>query len=214
MVAVSAGCGAFHGMTNRNLVFLPGAGADPEFWRPLGERLPAAWKKTYLGWPGLGHQKPDPAINGVDDLVTFVESHLGEEPVDLLAQSMGGNVALRVAHKHPDKVRRLVLTASSVGIDLTNLGAADWRAAYRKEYPEAAAWVADAYPDLSGELTRVTQPALLLWGDADPISPVAVGRKLWQLLPHATLQILPGADHVFVHERPADIVEVISRHLE
>src|SRR6202000_2380728 len=27
----------------RRLLFLPGAGADPAFWRPLGDRLPASW---------------------------------------------------------------------------------------------------------------------------------------------------------------------------
>jgi pimeloyl-ACP methyl ester carboxylesterase len=201
-------------MTNRNLLFLPGAGADPEFWQPLGDRLPASWQKTYLGWPGLGHQKPAAGVKGFDDLVALVESHLGEEPTDLLAQSMGGSIALRVALKNPDRVRRLVLVATSVGIDVASLGAADWRAAYRKEYPEAAAWVADAFPDLSGEFSEVKQPTLLLWGEADPISPVAVGRKIWQLLPQATLCTVPAGDHVFAHDRPAEILEVIQRHLE
>ena len=28
----------------RRLLFLPGAGADPAFWRPLGDRLPASWR--------------------------------------------------------------------------------------------------------------------------------------------------------------------------
>jgi pimeloyl-ACP methyl ester carboxylesterase len=201
-------------MTNRNLIFLPGAGGDPEFWRALGDRLPAAWKKTYLGWPGLGNQPASATINGIDDLVTMVESHLGEEPVDLIAQSMGGAIAVRVALKQRTKVRRLVLAATSVGIDVTSFGAKDWRAAYRQEYPNAAAWVLGALPDLSNEFSPVKQPTLLLWGDADRISPVAVGRKLWQLLPTSTLCIVPGGDHSFAHDQAADLVTMISNHLE
>ncbi|HEY9217342.1 MAG TPA: GNAT family N-acetyltransferase, partial [Phenylobacterium sp.] len=92
----------------RRLVFLPGAGADPHFWRPLADRLPAAWSKRFLGWPGLGDQPADADVNSVDDLVRLVEAQLGDGPADLLAQSMGGVVALQVALRNPGKVRRLV----------------------------------------------------------------------------------------------------------
>lgn len=199
---------------SQNLLFLPGAGADPNFWRPLGERLPASWTKTYLGWPGIGNQEPNPKINGFEDLVGLVESFLGDTPVDLLAQSMGGAVALQVALKHPTKVRRLVLAATSGGLDVASLGASDWRPAYRTTFPNAAAWITETRPDLSADIPRITQPTLLLWGDADPISPVAVGQKLWQLLPQATLSLVAGGDHSFVQERPADIAELIRSHLE
>ncbi len=198
----------------QHLLFLPGSMGSPEFWRPVGDRLPAPWAKTYLGWPGLGNQEPSPNVNGFEDLVALVESRLGEEPVDLLAQSMGGAVALQVALRHPLKVRRLVLAVTSGGIDVTGLGAADWRPDYRQAFPNAAPWIMDARPDFSAELERVTHPTLLLWGDADPISPIAIGRKLWQMLPHSTLSIVRGGDHGFVHDRPQDVVDMIVRHLD
>ena len=113
--------------TPRRLLFLPGAGADPDFWRPLGSRLPGEWHKTYFGWPGLGHQPPSPAIRGFDDLVAMVVAELSEKPVDLLAQSMGGAIALRVALDHPQRVRRLVLAVTAGGLDVAALGGADWR---------------------------------------------------------------------------------------
>jgi pimeloyl-ACP methyl ester carboxylesterase len=158
-----------------SLIFLPGVGADPNFWRPVGERLPAAWRKTYLGWPGLGDQPADPAINRFEDLAGLVEAELGDEPADLIAQSMGGALAMMVALRHPSRVRRLMLTVTSGGLDMTGLGAADWRSNYRRLHPDGAAWVTDARPDLADDLARVKQPALLIWGDADPISPVADG---------------------------------------
>lgn len=202
------------GAVNPHLVFLPGAAGSPEFWRPVGDRLPTAWKKSYLGWPGLGNQPASPDVNGFDDLVRLVEAQLGDEPVDLLAQSMGGAVALRVALNHPKRVRRLVLAATSGGLDVASLGAADWRAEYRSSFPNAASWITEAGPDVSAELPRVAQPTLLLWGDADPISPLVVGRSLWQLLPNATLTVVRGGDHGFVHDRPGEIVESILHHLE
>ena len=156
----------------RRLLFLPGAGADPLFWRPLGERLPTSWDKHYFGWPGIGDQPPHPEVNGIDDLIAMVEAQLWPGPVDLIAQSMGGVVALIVALRNPDNVRRLVLTATSGGVDAADLNRFDWRVGYRREYPNAAAWITEARVDLTTQLPDITCPTLLLWGDRDPISPV------------------------------------------
>ena len=198
----------------RHLLFLPGAGADPAFWHPLGNLLPVTWEKLYFGWPGIGHQPPSPQVNGLSDLVTLVEASLGDEPVDLLAQSMGGAIALQVALRHPQQVRRLVLAVTSGGLRLADFGAADWRAAYQQEYPESASWIMEQNFDLEDQLHKIGQPTLLLWGASDPISPVAVGQRLLELLPNAKLEIVPQGNHSFIHERPSEVLPSIRRHLE
>ena len=197
----------------RRLLFLPGAGADPAFWRPLGERLPAAWDKHYFGWPGLGDQPPDPAVNGVDDLVAMVEAELWPGPVDLLAQSMGGVVALRVALRNPGKVRRLVLTATSGGVDVADLTCFDWRANYHREYPNAAAWITEARIDLTAEIPSIACPMLLLWGDADPISPVAVGERLRGLAADAELHVVKDGEHDLAVTHAAELAPLVERGL-
>jgi pimeloyl-ACP methyl ester carboxylesterase len=195
------------------LLFLPGAGADLAFWRPLGDRLPATWEKVYCGWPGLGAQPPSPTVNSQADLVNLVEAEIGEEPVDLLAQSMGGAIALQIALKHPQKVRRLVLAVTSGGVDMSGVGAADWRSDYQQAFPQAANWIMEPWPDLTSAIGKITQPTLLLWGDRDPISPIGVGERLAQLLPNAVLKVVPQGDHGFVFDRSETIVEDILQHL-
>src|SRR6266851_4646486 len=104
------------------ILFLPGSGASPDFWKPVGRLLPAAWQKEYFGWPGLGDQPHDPKVRGMDDLVRMVEAKI-DGPVDLVAQSMGGFIAARLAIERPPDVRRLVLTVTSGGVDMAGLGA-------------------------------------------------------------------------------------------
>jgi pimeloyl-ACP methyl ester carboxylesterase len=175
--------------------------------------LPASWPKHYFGWPGLGDQPPDPAVNGVDDLVAMVEAELSPGPVDLLAQSMGGVVALSVVLRNPGKVRRLVLTATSGGVDVADLTRFDWRANYRREYPGAAAWITEARIDLTARLSSISCPTLLLWGDRDPISPVAVGERLLALIPDARLRIVQGGAHDLARTHAEVLAPLVARFL-
>lgn len=196
----------------RTVLFLPGTGASPDFWKPVGSRLPSGWTKHYFGWPGLGNQPFDPAINSYDDLVRLVETKL-DAPVDLVAQSMGGMIAAQVALAHPALVRRLVLTATSGGIDMTAFATADWRSDYRKLHPDAAPWITEPRAAANLPVERIACPTLLIWGDADPISPLAVGRHLKARLPDARLHVVASSDHHFATTQPDEIAPLIADHL-
>jgi pimeloyl-ACP methyl ester carboxylesterase len=54
---------------------------------------------------------------------------------------------------------------------------------------------------------------LLLWGEADPISPVAVGERLAALLPQSRLQVIPGADHGLCLHHADQVAPLIDAHL-
>ena len=202
---------------SRRVLFLPGASGIGSFWAPVAELLPAAWEKASLDWPGLCQVPPDARVRGFDDLAGLVIERVqeGEDsgPVDLVAQSMGGVVAVQVALQRPDLVRRLVLTATSGGIDLAPFGVQDWRSEYRRAYPSAAPWVTDSRVDLSDRLAAVAAPTLLIWSDADPISPLAVGEHLATLLPRARLVVVPRGDHMFARDLAAEVAPHIAAHL-
>jgi pimeloyl-ACP methyl ester carboxylesterase len=178
----------------------------------VGSRLPPAWERVHLGWPGLGDQAADPSVRGYGDLVERVLGVL-ERPSDLVAQSMGGVVAVSVAARAPGLVRRLVLSATSGGIDMGRLGAVDWREEYGRVFPRAAAWVGDPHPDQTELLRRIESPTLLLWGDADPLSPVAVGERLAELIPGGVLRVISGATHDLALEQPGPVARLIEAHL-
>ena len=197
------------------VLFLPGVGADPDFWRPVGHCLPREWGKLYLGWPGLGDQPHDPSVQSFEDLIRYAGRHIGvrEGPVDIVAQSMGGAIALQLALRRPSLVRRLVLVATSGGLDVAALGATDWRPDYARVFPRAASWILDARPDYTPDLSDIVQPTLLVWGDADPISPLAVGTCLLERLPNAELRVIEGGEHNLVLMHANAVAPLIQAHL-
>lgn len=195
------------------VLFLPGAGGCASFWQSVGEQLPSTWDKHYLSWPGLGNEPSDPGVSSWDNLLARVEHAVGDGPADIVAQSMGGVLALQVALRHPGRVRRLILVATSGGLDIAGLGGADWRPAYQLAFPRAARWVTQVQVDLTTALATLAQPTLLIWGDADPISPVAVGEQLRRTLPNARLLVVPGGDHDLARARAAEIATPIRDHL-
>lgn len=194
------------------LLFLPGAGGSAGFWDPVADRMQEHWDRRLLAWPGLGEEPPRAEVRGIDDLVRLTLENIGDG-ADLIAQSMGGLVAIKAALAAGGRVRRLVLCATSGGLPVEALGAADWRADYRRDFPAAAAWITEAREDLTGRLGELDVRTLLLWGDSDPISPVAVGERLLTLLPDAKLHVVKGAGHDLARTHAGEAAFWIQDHL-
>lgn len=194
------------------LLFLPGASGNTHFWRPVAQRLRHGAEPVHLGWPGFGETPNDPGVNGFEDLLALVLARL-DRPCALIAQSMGGVLALRAALARPQRVTHLMLSATSGGLPMAALGAENWRESFRAAHPEVPDWFATDTTDLSSRLPELTLPVLLLWGEADPISPVAVGERLAALLPHAQLHVIPDADHDLGLLHADQVAPLIDEHL-
>ncbi|WP_415914685.1 alpha/beta fold hydrolase [Paraburkholderia sp. J41] len=194
------------------LLFLPGASGNTAFWQPLADSLTYPAPRTILPYPGFGAAPASPEVQGFDDLVRTVVAQI-DRPTALIAQSMGGVLALRAALEKPDLVTHLVLAVTSGGINTKALGAQDWRADFAAANPNFPDWLLTYDSDLSHELGRVAQPVLLLWGDADPISPLAVGQRLLELLPDAELNIVSGGDHNLACEHASVLAPLVDEHL-
>lgn len=191
-------------------LFLPGAAGSAAFWKPVAAH--AGLDGVFFRWPGLGNEPHQDDIQSIDDLIDMVAKHI-TEPVNIVAQSMGGFIAIRLALTFPHLVRRLVLTATSGGIPITDLGGSTWREDYVRAFPNAALWIAEPVPDLSAEIPTIGARTLLLWGDADPISPIPVGERLRALLPAARLHVFAGADHDLAVTHAALVAAEVRAHL-
>jgi pimeloyl-ACP methyl ester carboxylesterase len=188
----------------RRLVFLPGALADQALWQPLAALLPAEWHKTFVTWPGIGSEPPDPAVRSFADLIARAERALPAEPVDLFGQSLGGEIACHLVVRHPQRVRRLVLSAT--------LGATRDPPPPRTAAPGSIDW-RDGRANLTAALARMAVPTLLLFGEQDRLTPPAAGEMLRDLLPDAQLHTIAGAAHEVARTHAAELVPLVESHL-
>jgi pimeloyl-ACP methyl ester carboxylesterase len=71
--------------------------------------------------------------------------------------------------------------------------------------------------DLTDRLAQIQAPTLVVWGEHDTVIPVAVGRRLAELVPNAEWALIPGAGHNPMWDRPAAfnqlVLEFLSRGL-
>ena len=104
--------------TGPPLLLITGIGAHLDMWAPFaavaGERELVAFDP-----PGAGlSQRPllPLRMSGLARAVTELLDALGLEQVDVLGYSFGGGLAQELAHRAPDRVRRLVLCATAPGV--------------------------------------------------------------------------------------------------
>jgi poly(3-hydroxyoctanoate) depolymerase len=196
------------------LVFLPGAGGSASFWRPVADRLTDLGGVHVFGFPGFGGLPADPGIRSLDDLFGWVVERLPPGSSHVIAQSMGGVLAMRLALEQPERVASLVLVATSGGVDVARLGAAEWRQEYRASLPEVPGWFVEDRTNLANRLAEIRARTLLLSSEADPISPPTVARYLAQRIPGARIVTIAGGTHAFANERPEEVASIIRSHLE
>ncbi|OGP91624.1 MAG: hypothetical protein A2156_15235 [Deltaproteobacteria bacterium RBG_16_48_10] len=64
------------------------------------------------------------------------------------------------------------------------------------------------------QLSKISAPTLLLWGEKDMIFPPSVGEKLHQVIPGSSLTVLKRSGHIPMWETPEDVNSAILSFLE
>lgn len=179
----------------------------------------------------IGSRLPLPFDEAVALLVRWLERDFFE-PVHLVGHSMGGQTAIELAARAPSRIRSLTLVAST-GVPPRSAGRAHLEALVHPPRalisfgPRLALDAFRAGPgsiaiasarmllrDSRPAMEAIRAPVLLLWGDSDPLVPSHYAEAIRASMPHARLEILPGAGHVAMWDQPRRFEAALLRFLD
>jgi pimeloyl-ACP methyl ester carboxylesterase len=100
------------------LLLINGLGGNVDMWRAAEDCLASSARTIAFDAPGTGRtttQLWPLTISSLAKLATGLLDELGYERVDVLGFSLGGLVAQQLAHRTPERVRRLALVSTACG---------------------------------------------------------------------------------------------------
>lgn len=221
------------------LVLLHGLSGSARWWARNIRALSARYRVLVPDVIGFGRSRlpasrlPSvPEVAGV--LAQWVQLAAGEA-AHVVGHSMGGQLAVHLAARSPDCVRRLALV-DSAGLPRPLTPRNVMRFAYEVAPPRrwgdptflpvivgdalaAGPWtLLRAVRHILGDdvrplLGQLRQPTLLLWGEHDAIIPVEHGEEMRRSIPGSRLLVLSGAYHNPMVDRPDDFNQALLAFL-
>lgn len=207
------------------LVFLHGGGESGE--RSFARQLDVFAEHHHIVAPDQVGQGRTPDVSGplsytamMEDTAELLEK-LKLKHVDVVGFSDGGILALMLAVRHPELVRRLVISGVNVAPEGLNPEDLEQLRATQISQPKtideklAQLWLTSpTEAELSlALLSKITQPVLVISGDRDAIT-LEHTVKIFHALPDAELCVLPGTDHATFTNRSEWLNPIISNFLD
>ncbi len=172
-----------------------------------------------------------------DDTAALLK-HLKIEQADFFGYSMGGNVGLAIAIRHPKLVHKLAINGSyhgkledafdPEGVRQFKSLSADFAPAvlkgpYDKVAPDPTKWptlvlkIKTMGLEFQGfareDLKAIKAHVLITIGDRDMVR-VEHAVELFRLIPRARLAVFPGADHFLLWQNPEKLLPTIAAFLD
>jgi 2-hydroxy-6-oxonona-2,4-dienedioate hydrolase len=215
------------------LLLIHGLGCSAAAWQPTLRCLEEQGLDQPVvapDMPGYGGSPGPPEALGIAELADWnarLLDHFGIGRAHVAGNSMGCQVALALARRHPERVGGLVLVGPTTGgrivrrrrylLGLLLDGAReslDYNRTLMRMYRQMGVrrYMATVRKMLEDDplahAAAVAAPALVVRGHADPIVPETVARRLVTALPRATLATIPGAAHAVQFTRPESFLAV------
>jgi pimeloyl-ACP methyl ester carboxylesterase len=190
---------------------------------------------------GHGHsplgERPMSIENSADDVAALI-AQLKIERADVFGYSMGGNVAMALAVRHPDVVGKVAVIGSNLRTceeafepatfqQMQNLpdnfAPPPLKGHYDKVAPDPKQWPALvravkkmllAFKGFSPEQLRsLKAEVLIMQGDRDATRPEHAV-EMYRLIPHAQLAIFPNSDHFMIFMQPEKLQSTVVAFLD
>jgi pimeloyl-ACP methyl ester carboxylesterase len=209
-----------------------GLSSSESLLRTLGPRLAKRFALAAFDRRGHGRSAdndlPFSYDAMADETIAFLE-YLGRR-VYLLGHSDGANVALVVALRRPDLLKRVALVGANYHFTgLVSMpeftpaspGFSDFAVKFAKHSPngiehagavvEKSLALVKTQPSMTlAELATIAVPVLVMSGD-DDVTNLSHTVQMYEAIPEAQLAVLPGTSHAVLKERTKECAEIIER---
>lgn len=229
------------------LLILHGWRSKSDSWAKTAEIISKQGYKVIIpDLPGFGKTDILKEIWDLDDYCNFVEefiNFLNLENFFLLGHSFGGSISVKIALKHPKKIKKLFLISSacirSQTIDkyiLSKIAKAfKWFSFLpfypflRKAFYKFAVGKSDyiyekgamqgtlikiVKENLLFSLSSIETPTIIIWGDRDKITPLSNAYLIHEEINNSKLAVIPGGNHDLELKMPRFLAEKILENLK
>lgn len=224
-------------------LILHGWGSKAEKWQRVGELLAEKGYKVIIpDLPGFGETKEPKEAWGIEEYASFIEEFIGRtglpmgsEKFCLLGHSFGGALAVKIALRHPEKVRKMYLTGAALSrkrtfrkrvlfvlskaLKIFSFLPFAKKAFYRfivrrSDYPWQKGIMKESYlkiikEDLTGVLSNIKVPTVLIWGEKDNVTPLEDAYLIKEKIKGSKLEIIKGAGHDLEITHPEELAKII-----
>lgn len=218
----------------KNLILLHGWRQDVSTWWGVVDSLKDEFKLWLVDMPGFGRsdlpKKPWTISDYADCITSFIQNRKISQPI-LLGHSLGGNVAIKLAAKHPNLIHKLILEDSSgirpqktvqsaiffvlakvIKYLIPNLFNLRERIRFRFYSAIGSDYLIGGdlkttlqnilAEDIEQDAKKINTETLILWGENDSTVPLKVGKKLYQLIKNARFEMIEEVNHFPHLENP------------
>lgn len=112
------------------LLFLHGAGSNAHTWRPQLEHFDTSHSALACDFPAHGRSGGTEGLKTIDAVASFTAAFADAvrlRPAVVVGRAMGGAVAITLALAQPQRVRALVLVATTARFEIPEQSLATWR---------------------------------------------------------------------------------------
>ena len=217
------------------VVLVAGLGLSGRYLLPVARELAARFPVWVPDLPGFGRSECPPRaldIAGLGDALVAWMTASGIPTAALLGNSMGCQIAVEAAARHPERITSLVLEGPTMDAGARNV----WRHVVRvgldafRESPslgplQVLDWIRTGPRRLiattkfafahriEDRAQFVRCPALVVRGGRDPIVPQRWAGQVADALPHGALHVVPRGTHAMTYSNPRSLAEVVEAFL-